>query len=64
MADTTRNSASFEREQDIISCHISKIFNEDELNRNNSLQKMHKSPNGSNPDEMDIIVKLITNLLQ
>ena len=55
----------FDRDQGVISRHISNIFKEGELNRNTSMQKMHKSPNGSNPNyrvpvyyNLDVIISV------
>lgn len=40
----------FDRNQGVISRHINNIFKEGELDRNTSMQKMHKSQNSSNPN--------------
>lgn len=40
----------FGRNQGVISRHINNIFKEGELDRNTSMQKMHKSRNSSNPN--------------
>lgn len=40
----------FERNQGVISRHISNIFKDGELEKNTSMQKMHKSPNEKNPN--------------
>lgn len=40
----------FDRNQGVISRHINNIFKDGELDRNTSMQKMHKSRNSSNPN--------------
>ncbi len=36
-------SLLFERDRSVISRHIKNVFKEDELDKNTSMQKMHKS---------------------
>lgn len=43
-------SLLFGRDQGVISRHINNIFNEGELDRDTSMQKMHKSPSSNNPN--------------
>ena len=40
----------FSRDQGVISRHINNIFKEGELDKNTSMQKMHKSRNNNNPN--------------
>ena len=40
----------FEKNQGVISRHISNIFKDGELEKSTSMQKMHKSPNEKNPN--------------
>ena len=58
-------SLLFDRNQGVISRHISNIFKEGELNKNTSMQKMHKSQNSSNPNyrppiyyNLDVIISV------
>ena len=55
----------FDRNQGVISRHINNIFEEGELDKNTSMQKMHKSPNGVNPNyripvyyNLDVIISV------
>lgn len=55
----------FERDQGVISRHINNIFKEGELDKNTSMQKMHKSTNGLNPNyrppiyyNLDVIISV------
>ena len=43
-------SLLFEKKQDVISRHINNIFRDGELDKDTSMQKMHKSPNSKNPN--------------
>ena len=55
----------FDRDQGVISRHIHNIFKEGELDKNTSMQKMHKSPSDSNPNHrppvyynLDVIISV------
>ncbi len=43
-------SILFDRDQGVISRHINNIYKEGELDKNTSMQKMHKTQNNSNPN--------------
>ena len=55
----------FDRDQGVISRHINNIFKEGELDKNTSMQKMHKSQNEGNPNyrppvyyNLDVIISV------
>ena len=55
----------FEKDQTVISRHINNIFKDGELEKDTSMQKMHKSPNVKNPDyrppvyyNLDVIISV------
>ena len=55
----------FDRDQGVISRHINNIFREGELDKNTSMQKMHKSQNEGNPNyrppvyyNLDVIISV------
>lgn len=55
----------FDRDQGVISRHINNIFKEGELDKNTSMQKMHKSQNQGNPNyrppvyyNLDVIISV------
>ena len=63
----TQDSMSllFDRDQGVISRHINNIFKEGELDKNTSMQKMHKSQNSDNPNyrppvyyNLDVIISV------